>query len=250
MPLTPRRGDKTGPSTSHQKTVQINLRNVIGNYEDEDEEQTVIIEYLTNQLNNRTATVMYPGDVFVAALPGDRLEWYIVFKNLYLVSQEEYLQPQHPRSPTVKLDYSDRDFHRVYDPNNKFSLLDLEDELIKKYKYDHTIGIGDLIEVNLGGDDNQSPIVVYFRVIKGLSNIEPEEARHARWITADINTDMELEDTSHTTGGMKLRRTKGRRMRTIKKKSLKRNKNKNKHSKKSKTRKRRNKRKRSTRSSR
>jgi len=242
--------DKMVASNSSQKTVQINLRNVIGNYEDEDEEQNDIIAYLTNQVNTRSATVMYPGDLFAVALPGNRLEWYIVFKNLSLVTQEEYLQPQHPRSPTVKLDYSDRDFHRVYDPNNEISLLDLEDELIKKYKYDHTIDIGDLIEVNLGGDDEQSPIVVYFDVIKGVSNIEPDEARHARWMNADINTDMELEDTSHTRGGMKLRRTKGRRMRTIKKKSLKRNKNKNKHSKKSKTRKRRNKRKRSSRSSR
>ena len=242
--------DKMVASNSVQKTVQINLRNVIGNYEDEDEEQNAIIAYLTNQLNTRSETVMHPGDVFVVGLPGDRLEWYIVFKNLSLVTQEEYLQPQHPRSPTVKLDYSDRDFHRVYAPNNEFSLLDLEDELIKKYKYDHTINIGDLIEVNLGGDNEQSPIVVYFDVIKGVSNIDPDEARHARWMASDISTDMELEDTSHTRGGMKLRRTKGRRMRTIKKKSLKRNKNKNKHSKKTKTRKRRNKRKRSSRSSR
>jgi hypothetical protein len=242
--------DKMVASNSVQKTVQINLRNVIGNYEDEDEEQNAIIAYLTNQLNTRSATVMHPGDVFVVGLPGDRLEWYIVFKNLSLVTQEEYLQSQHPRSPTVKLDYSDRDFHRVYDPNNEISLLDLEDELIKKYKYDHTINIGDLIEVNLGGDNEQSPIVVYFDVIKWVSNIEPDEARHARWMASDISTDMELEDTSHTRGGMKLRRTKGRRMRTIKKKSLKRNKNKNKHSKKTKTRKRRNKRKRSSRSSR
>ena len=247
----PPKRDKMIASNSFQKTVQVNLRNVIGYYEDEDEEQNAIIAYLNNQLlNTRSAIVMHPGDVFVVGLPGNRLEWYIVFKNLSLVTQEEYLQPQHPRSPTVKLDYSDRDFHRVYDPNNETSLLDLEDELIKKYNYDHTVDIGDLIEVNLGGEDKQSPIIVYFDVIKGVSNIEPEEARRARLITADISTDMELEDTSHTRGGMKLRRTKGRRMRTIKKKSLKRNKNKNKHSKKSKTRKRRNKRKRSTRSSR
>ena len=246
----PPRRDKMVVSNSSQKTVQIDLSNVIGNYEDEDEEQNDIIAYLNNQLNTRSATVMHPGDMFVVSLPGNRLEWYIVFKNISLVTQEEYLQPQHPRSPTVKLDYSDRDFHRVYNPNNEFSLIDLEDELIKKYKYDHTIDIGDLIEVNLGGDDKQSPIIVYFDVSKGVSNIETDEARHARWMSADINTDMELEDTSHTKGGMKLRRTKGRRMRTIKKKSLKRNKNKNKHSKKTKTRKRRKKRKMSTISSR
>ena len=246
----PPKRDKMIASNSSQKTVQVNLRNVIGYYEDEDEEQNAIIAYLNNQLNTRSATVMHPGDVFVVGLPGNRLEWYIVFKNLSLVTQEEYFQPQHPRSPTVKLDYSDRDFHRVYDPNNELSLIDLEDELIKKYKYDHTINIGDLIEVNLGGVDEQSPIVVYFDVTKGVSNIETDEVRHARLMNADINTDMELEDTSHIRGGMKLRRTKGRRMRTMKKKSLKRNKNKNKHSKKSKTRKRRNKRKRSNRSSR
>ena len=42
--------DKMVASNSSQKTVQINLRNVIGNYEDEDEEQNDIIVYLNTQI--------------------------------------------------------------------------------------------------------------------------------------------------------------------------------------------------------
>jgi hypothetical protein len=187
---------------SLQKLRSINLVGVINNHDDPDEENLEIITRLGERLDD-PERIMVPGDVFKVHLPGNRREYYIVFKNIRLIGEHQayYQNYRYNSNRPKRLDYSDRGFHRDYDPNDRTSLFDLEYEIIEDFRLDYSIEPGHILEVNIGGEEGQSPIIVYYKVVRGLLNIEREDAMRAAKVREGFNAELEEEFSSQTRGG-------------------------------------------------
>ena len=213
---------------SNQKEVRVNLVGRINNHYDniEDEQRDILMDLLRRL--NEPRNIMVPGDIFITHLPGNRIDFYLVFKDIYMFNQQEYYQNPNSKPPKLRLDYSHRELYRVYDPNNRDSLFDLENEIIEDLKYDYSIELGDVIEVNIGGQEGQRPTKVYYNVIKNVLNVDYMDARRARWIRSNIKSELEAEDTSQIRGGsqLKLKPVISRRGRRKKKTQRKRKRNK------------------------
>lgn len=215
---------------SIQKTRRINLVGVINHHDDPDEENLEIINRLGERLDD-PGHIMVPGDIFRVRLPGNRLEYYIVYKNVFLIGEQQaYDQTRtHYITPPKRLDYSGRGFHREYDPNDRASLYDLEFEIIEDFRLDYSIEPGHVLEVNIGGEEGQSPIIIYYKVVRGLLNIEPEDVTRSRKVREGFNAELEEEDNSQSRGG---RKKKTQRKRKRNKKTNKKKTNRKKHTKK------------------
>ena len=185
-----------------QQMKQINLVGVINDHDDPDEENLEIIERLEERLDD-PGEIMLPGDVFRVSLPGNRREYYIVFKNVSLIGEQQayYQKYRYSSIRPKRLDYSGRGFHRDYDPNDRGSLYDLEFEIIEDIRLDYSIELGHVLEVNIGGEEGQSPIIVYYKVVRGLLNIEPKDVKRSARVREGFNAELEEEDTSQIRGG-------------------------------------------------
>jgi hypothetical protein len=186
---------------SLQKMRRINLVGVINDHDDPDEENLEIIDRLEERLDD-PGGIMFPGDVFRVSLPGGRREYYIVFKNVSLIGEQQayYQKYRYNRTPPKRLDYSGRGFHHDYDPNDINSLYDLEFEIIEDIKLDYSIELGHVLEVNIGGEEGQSPIIVYYKVVRGLLNIEPEDVKRSAKVREGFNAELEEEANSQRGG--------------------------------------------------
>ena len=157
---------------SIQKVRPINLVGVIqDNPDDPDEENLEIVHHLHTLIDD-PENMMVPGDVFSASLPADRQEYYIVFKNVEFIGEQQAYDQirRHYTSSPKRLDYSSRGFHLDYDSNDSASLFDLEFDIIKDIKLDYSIEPGHVLEVNIGGEEGQKPIIIYYKVVKGVLN--------------------------------------------------------------------------------
>ena len=127
-----------------RKIVRVNLKGIINDqYNNLEEEESDIIISLLEILDRKSDILI--GDVFCVLVPGNRIYYYKIFKNFYLITKEKYYQYLKRNTPKPQVDYSNQNYHRVYDPKNINSLLDLEDELIKDLKHDHSIQPDDVI---------------------------------------------------------------------------------------------------------
>ena len=154
-----------------KEIVRVNLNGIINDqYNNLEEEESDIIISLLKILDRKSDILI--GDVFCVLVPGNRIYYYNIFKNFYPITKKEYNQYLKRNTPKPQVDYSNRNYHRVYNPNKKNSLLDLEDELIKDLKHDHSIQPDDVIEVNIGGEKKWSPIIVYYKVVRGVLHVD------------------------------------------------------------------------------
>ena len=161
----------------NKKIVRVNLKGIINDqYNDLQEEEKDIITSLLEILDRRSDILI--GDVFCILVPGNRINYYNIFKNFHPITKKEYNQYLKRNKPKPQVDYSNQNYHRVYDPKNENSLLDLEDELIRDLKHDHSIQSGDVIEVNIGGEKKRSPIIVYYKAVKGVLYVDHEDLQN------------------------------------------------------------------------
>ena len=103
----------------------------------------------------------------------------LFLKNVSLIGDNKRIIKNTDTTIIQKQDYSGQ-AHRDYDPNDINSLYDLEFEIIEDIKLDYSIELGRILEVNIGGEEGQSPIIVYYKVVKGLLNVEPEDVRRCK----------------------------------------------------------------------
>ena len=188
---------------SIQKVRPINLVGVIqDNPDDPDEENLQIVHHLHTLIDD-PENMMVPGDVFSASLPADRQEYYIVFKNVEFIGEQQayYQIRRYYTSPPKRLDYSSRGFSLEYDPNDISSLDELEFNIIEDIRLDYSIEPGHVLEVNIGGKDEQNPIIIYYKVIKGVLNIEDDEFDRSKLVREGVGAELEAEDTSQIRGG-------------------------------------------------
>ena len=161
-----------------RKIVRVNLKGIINDqYNNLEEEESDIIISLLEILDRKSDILI--GDVFCVLVPGNRIYYYKIFKNFYLITKKKYYQYLKQNTPKPQVDYSNQNYHRVYDPKNINSLLDLEDELIRDLKYDHSIQSGDVIEVNIGGEKKRSQIIVYYKVVRGVLHVDENDLRNS-----------------------------------------------------------------------
>ncbi len=180
----------------NKKIVRVNLKGIINDeYDNPDEEEEDIITSLLMILNRKSDILI--GDVFCILVPGNRIYYYNIFKNFYPITKKEYNQYLKRKKPKPQVDYSNQNYHRVYNPKEINSLLDLEYELIRDLKHDDSIQSGDVIEVNIGGEKKRSPIIVYYKAVKGVLDIRDS-------ILTNRPTQPSLAPTSSKTSALSL----------------------------------------------
>ena len=108
----------------NKKIVRVNLKGIINDqYNDLQEEEKDIITSLLEILDRRSDILI--GDVFCILVPGNRINYYNIFKNFHPITKKEYNQYLKRNKPKPQVDYSNQNYHRVYDPKNENSLLEI-----------------------------------------------------------------------------------------------------------------------------